>query len=96
MPKTKICITDPEKVILHEKGYSASDIREISAGLKKTTYYIIDKEGFPLQITESDAIRRLGREEWLKGVARSTFHNEALRWGLSGERVKIQTRLWAS
>ena len=87
-------LTKQEKAELKEKGYSFSDIQEIVKGAKKTIYYLI-ADGNQTSIDENEAIERLGREEWLRGLARSSFHIGTNRYGLNGETVRMETRLYS-
>ena len=88
-------LTRDDKEQLRESGHSASDISEISHGIAKTTYFLITVKDEPKQITETEAIGRLGREEWLRAISRSTFYAETTRYGLNGERIRVNTKLWA-
>lgn len=87
-------ITLEERTALKEKGYSAHDIQEIVTGAKKTTYLLIVQGEQPVTITEKEAIERLGREEWLRGLCRSAFEAESTRWGLNDERILIHTKCY--
>ena len=96
MNKTTNKLTETEKTVLRSTGHSFSDVREISNSIKNTKYYIIIQEtGKQKEIDEEKAIRTLGREEWLRGISRSTFYNETTRWGINGERIKMVTKNWS-
>ena len=86
-------LTAKEKSQLKEKGYSTSDLNEITRGIKITKYILI-LEKKTKEISEEEAIKRLGREEWLKGIAKSSFNMESIREGLKGERIMLKTKLY--
>lgn len=84
-----------DKKHLKSIGFSASDVQEIIKGAKKTKYYLLSDNGKMTAITEEEAIRRLGREEWLRGLGRSSFFVGTNRFGLSGERIRMETRIFS-
>lgn len=84
-------LTRDDRKFLDKIGHSISDIAEIGKFLGKTRYELITPDGETLTISENEAITRLGREEWLRGIGKSTFFVETTRWGLNGERVRIRT-----
>ena len=92
---TSISLTHTDKSFLESKGHSHADIVEIVHCLKYTVYSLVTDDGTTLTIDVKEAIERLGREEWLKGIARSSFYSETTRTGLAGEKVLIRTKNWA-
>ena len=92
---SSIALTHPDKIFLESKGHSHADIVEIIHCLKHTVYSLVTDDGTTLTIDAKEAIERLGRDEWLKGIARSSFYCETTRIGLSGEKVHIRTKNWA-
>ncbi len=84
-----------ERKALSEAGYSNSDILQIAAAVKKTKYYLVTPDNKRHSITESEAIERLGREEWLRGIARSTFYIDTTRYGLNDERIAMHSKVYA-
>lgn len=90
-----IQLTPSDCILLQSIGHSNTDIAEIRHGIKKTTYFILDEKSNKSQITEDEALTILGREEWLRGIARSSFYMETTRYGLAGERVRMETKLFS-
>ena len=88
-------LTQTEIIELKDKGYSASDLREINNAIKKTTYTLLLDKADRKEINELEALKLLGREEWLKGIVRSAFHIETIRTGLNGERIRIFSKTFA-
>ena len=92
-------IDKDERKALSEAGYSNSDILQmilqIAAAVKKTKYYLVTPDNKRHSITESEAIERLGREEWLRGIARSTFYIDTTRYGLNDERIAMHSKVYA-
>lgn len=89
-----ITLTPVDCLTLQSIGHSAADISEIKHGIKKTTYYLLDENSNKSEITEDEALTILGRDEWLRGIARSSFYMETTRFGLAGERVRMETKLY--
>lgn len=96
MKETITKLSNTEIIRLRESGFSSNDIKEINTAIKKTTYHLVLPTGEKKEITASEAIDTLGRDEWVKGVARSTFYVETTRTGLSGEKVHIYSKTWLS
>ena len=86
--------TDKEKEALRQSGHSNADIYFILSALKKTRYALIEANGDRKDISEDEAIRRLGREEWVKGVARSAFYITTTRFGINGERIAMHSKTY--
>ena len=87
-------LTSGERATLRNEGYSVNDIREITRTIKTTTYNEVLPSGETRAISEATAISILGREEWLRGVARSAFHVETTRYGKKGERIHLYSKIW--
>lgn len=79
-----IKLTEEDKKLLLSWGYTESDFQQITEATSKskTTYEL---ENAP--IGREEAIRLLGREQYLAGIARSTFHRTAAQDIESGEVV---------
>lgn len=92
--KSACKLTVEEKINLRQSGYSNSDIQEIQQAIPKTTYTVIEPSGFRRELTEEEAIASLGREEWLKAISRSTFYVETFRYSLTGEKVRVYSKVW--
>ena len=92
--------TDKDKAFLLEKVYGGTkaafdeDLRQIEEAADCTTYEVFknnqDEKGKP--ITRLGAIRLLGREAWLSGLARSAFHWDACRFLDDGRLVLFDSR----
>ena len=69
-------ITKEEKMYLERCGYGRKDFAQIQEATRrdKTTY---EMDGAP--ITRDEAVTRLGRLDYLSGIARSAFHFTAMR-----------------
>ena len=95
MRNNKNFLTNEEKISLEESGYSKGDIQQILKAINKTRYALVTDDNRKLTISESEAIERLGREEWVKGIARSTFYIDTIRFGMSGERIAMHSKVYA-
>lgn len=91
---TKLTLTDPEKKELENSGYSKQDIQCIVSAIKKTTYALVQQDGTQLTIGPQEALERLGREEWIRGIARSAFYVDTTRYGLNGERISLHSKVY--
>lgn len=91
--KTSI-LTNTEKQELIDSGHSRADIQFICSAIRHTTYALVSQDGEQLTITEEEAIRRLGRHEWVRGVARSAFYINTTRNGLNGERIRLHSKTY--
>ena len=87
-----LTLTKEDREMLIASGHSRSDIIEIVSSLKKTEYFLKSPSGDETSITPEEAASILGREEWARGVARSTFYSESTRYGLADERVVIRSK----
>ena len=68
-------LTLKDKAYLYNNGYSLEDVKQIECCIRHTIYY--DKED--KCISRKKAIEILGREKWLSGMSRSSFHWSAVR-----------------
>ena len=80
-------LTNEDKALLLDWGYPEEDFAQIEEAFQKskTTYELGD-----FRISREEAIRLLGRRQYLSGVARSAFHRTAARevpMSTSGEVV---------
>ena len=99
----KQTLTLEDKKILLDLGYEEKDFPQISRSLTYTDYST-RLEGINLSlgcynnkrnISADDAIEILGIEDFLSGLARSTFHYDAVRENADGKRVYFNSRrLW--
>lgn len=80
-------LTNEDKALLLHWGYTEKDFAQIEEAFQKskTNYELGD-----FRISREEAIRLLGRRQWLSGIARSAFHWTAARevpMSMSGEVV---------
>lgn len=80
-------LTNEDKTLLLSWGYLEEDFGQIEKALQKskTTYELGD-----FSISREEAIRTLGRRQYLSGIARSAFHRTAARdipMSMTGETV---------
>lgn len=81
-------LTEKDKQLLKEWGYSEDDLRQIEKAIQKTktTYETYELNNIK-KITRDEAIEILGRETYLSGICRSAFHRSACRESEKGQRV---------
>ena len=81
-------ITKEEKMYLESCGYGRKDFAQIREAIRrdKTTY---EMDGAP--ITREEAIARLGRRDYLSGIARSAFHFTAMRIAENGKVIHFDS-----
>ena len=70
-------LTNKDKEYLIAIGYNNDDLTAIENEIKNIRYEVFDS--ISININQSEAIRILGRDTFLSGVARATFHNSAVR-----------------
>ena len=82
--KEVIKLTSADKALLLDWGHSESDFPQIEEAFKKSkTKYKLDAT----PISREEAISLLGREQYLSGIARSSFHYTACRQTPDGKFV---------
>jgi len=67
-----------DKKILKNLGVEEEDFNQIERAIKKTVYELKDKDG-TREIAQEEALKILGREEFLSGISRSAFHWSSVR-----------------
>ena len=77
-------ITKEEKMYLERCGFGRKDLAQIQEAIRedKTTY---EMDG--ASITREEAVTRLGRLDYLSGIARSAFHFTAMRITEDGKAI---------
>jgi hypothetical protein len=77
-------LTPEDRELLLSWGHDEKDIQQIEEAThsNKTSY---DLDGTP--IGREEAIRLLGRKEYLSGISRSAFHGTSVRWTDDGKEV---------
>lgn len=73
-------LTKQDKEIIRKWGHLEDNMKQIEEATRKTVYELNDKE----KISCNEAIKLLGREEFLSGISRSAFHWSALRYTEDG------------
>lgn len=71
-------LTKKDKEQLLKWGYLEEDIYDIEKTMGCIKILSFKSARY---ITFNDAIRMIGRKEWLSGIARTTFHGSAMRTG---------------
>ena len=85
--KSDLTLTEKDKADLLALDVPPEDFWQISeAALSKYTKYSVYAKGSEKgkRISRNEAIRLLGRKEWLSGLSRSAFHYSACRDTLDG------------
>lgn len=75
-------LTEEDKAILREMGHEDSDFPQIEEATRRTIY-----ECDNIRISCDEAIKLLGREEYLSGISRSAFHWSAVRVTWDGKSI---------
>ena len=76
-------LSNEDKQLIMSWGHKEEDLKQIerATGTTKTTYEVEGKK-----ISLNEALEILGREQYLSGICRSTFH-----WSACRENEKNQT-----
>ena len=79
---TEFKLTNKDKKLLKEWGYSDEDMLQIEEGANVGTITFTYKANKSQEhiITPQKAIRIIGREQFLSGLSRSAFHWSAIRY----------------
>lgn len=65
---------------LKSLGYLNSDMDQIQIAIIRSAYIDVQRGGKDQRkITSKEALRKLGQKDFLSGIARSAFHNSAVR-----------------
>lgn len=76
----------------NEKAFQ-EDLPYLMIWADRTRYELLKEDGsLDKRITRATAIRLLGREGWLSGILRSTFHWTAMRNLPNGKMVYFESR----
>lgn len=82
-------LTKEDKKLLKDWGYPDEDLKQIERAITKTTYELA-MNSFNTRdnkVTRNEAIKILGRKEYLSGIVRSAFHWNACRQNDKGQIV---------
>ena len=85
-----IKFTKEDKDFLKNIGHSDEDIQEIKYAVAKTTYK--DDKGNAL--SQEEVINRMGRKEWLRGMSKSAFFVDTVRFDHSGLRIRFHSKIY--
>jgi len=80
-PKTPFILTEEDKTLLMNWGEREEDLKYIETCANQSVY-LLDYE---TAITLEEALELLGREQFLSGIQRSTFHFTSVRETLDGK-----------
>lgn len=72
-------LTETERIFLKKRGYSDKDFPQIEMAIDISEYHLYNNQEKSVSITSEKAIKLLGKEEFLSGIARSAFHWSAVR-----------------
>ena len=72
-------LTETDKNMLKEWGYSEEDIPHIEKAIRVSNYFLYKNQEKSTSISSKNALELLGKELFLSGIARSAFHWNALR-----------------
>ena len=76
-------LTANDKELLATWGYPENDFEQIEEAIHRTTYTL----DFKTRLSPKAVIECLGRELFLSGIARSTFHWTAVRADANGHHT---------
>lgn len=76
-----------DKEIIKSWGYTDDDFAQIERAMNRSIY----TQGGDVKISRADAIKCLGREEYLSGICRSAFHFTAYRENIKGQSVHFDS-----
>lgn len=73
-------LTKEDIELLRSWGYLQKDIPQIKEAIVRSSYELYDKTTYKTKwITADEAVELLGREQFLSGIGRSTFHYTSSR-----------------
>lgn len=85
-------LTNKDKNYLISIGYHTEDLNEIEKATKTMFYEMFsntDKNIPDVRVNQKQAITLLGKESFLSGVARATFHRTAVRVCTSTPNISV-------
>ena len=84
-------LTNKDKNYLISIGYLNEDLSKIELAIKRMYYemFFVTETKSAIRITQKQVIGMLGRETFLSGVGRATFHGTAIRATESMNNVAI-------
>lgn len=84
-------LTKKDRCILSGWGYSEKSIAQIEEATRMMIFTAI-KAHKEVRISRAEAIRRLGRENFLSGISRAAFHWDADRQSEDGHHVYFDAK----
>lgn len=84
-------LTNKDKNYLLSIGYTNEDFTAIEDATKNIKYelFFMKENKAHIRLTQKQSIGMLGRETFLSGIGRATFHNSAVRTSESLPNVAI-------
>lgn len=84
-------LTNKDKNYLLSIGYNNEDFTAIEDATKNIKYelFFMKENKTHIRLSQKQAIGMLGRENFLSGIGRATFHNSAVRTSESLPNVAI-------
>jgi hypothetical protein len=74
-------LTNKDKDLLIRMGYQNSDFSDIeNSRFRYEMFWCTNSLQSAIQVTQKQAIKMLGREEFISGIARATYHDTAVRY----------------
>ena len=74
-------LTKKDKDLLIKRGYQNYELSEIeSSRFKYEMFWGTNGLHSAIKVTQKQAIQMLGREDFISGIARATYHDTAVRY----------------
>lgn len=73
-------LTNKDKNYLLSIGYNNVDFTAIEDATKNIKYTLTINGDNEIKLNQKQVIGMLGRNNFLSGISRATFHNSAMRW----------------
>ena len=74
-------LTKKDKDLLIKRGYQSYEMAEIeNSRFRYEMFWNTNGLQSAIQVTQKQAIKMLGREDFISGIARATYHDTAVRY----------------
>lgn len=74
-------LTNKDKDLLIKRGYRNDDLTEIeNSRFRFEMFWCTNGSQSDIQVTQKQALKLLGREDFVSGIARATFHSTSVRY----------------
>jgi hypothetical protein len=74
-------LTKKDKELLIKRGYQHFELTEIeNSRFRYEMFWHTNVLQTAIQVSQKQAIKLLGREEFISGIARATYHDAAVRY----------------